>query len=137
MMCRGTKSIVQAHSNTHTLPKYYLTNYYFSPFLPDYSPPALRLRAAQRAGGHDTTLKKLNRTREDPDPLPQQQLFSVSRKFLFVSFRFVFFPVEFHGRLERKRHRSCGDFLVRPNVYMCGIRFRGDHSGRTRGLRLL
>ena len=57
----------------------------------NYSPPALRLRAAQRAGGHDTTLKKLNRTREDPDPLPQQQLFSVSRKFLFVSFRFVFF----------------------------------------------
>ena len=58
-------------------------------------------------------MKKLNRTREDPDPLPQQQeqLFSVSRKFLFVSFSFhlTVAPVrEKRARQSRRKKNPIG-----------------------------
>ena len=44
----------------------------------DDSPPALRLRAAQRAGGHDTTLKKLL-GREDPNLPPRAAIWPLQR----------------------------------------------------------
>ena len=39
------------------------------------SPPALRLAHAIRAGGHGTTLKKLNSTHEGSDPIPQNSTY--------------------------------------------------------------
>ena len=53
------------------------------------SPPALRLSAAIRAGGHGTTLKKtISGATASGFNLSQQHPFPLSRKFFLVSFRF-------------------------------------------------